>query len=77
MAEIDAIKNTPDISFIDNKTIDQVQSEMIADYESFMSQAEGREVTLERASVHRMILNAAAVHIFQGYQYVEPESRTF
>lgn len=71
MAEIDAIKNTPDISFIDNKTIDQVQSEMIADYESFMSQAEGREVTLERASVHRMILNAAAVHIFQGYQYVD------
>ena len=41
MAEIDAIKNTPDISFIDNKTIDQVQSEMIADYVSFLSQAEG------------------------------------
>lgn len=71
MAAIDAIKNTPEISFIDNKTIDQVQSEMISDYEAFMTEAEGKTVTLERASVHRMILNAAAAQIFQALQYVD------
>lgn len=31
--EMNAIKSLPDISFIDNKTIDQVRQEMVADYE--------------------------------------------
>lgn len=71
MDNIEAIKNTPEISFIDNKTIEQVQSEMVADFEAFMSAAEGKDVRLERASVHRMILNAAAVQIFQALQYID------
>ena len=71
MDNIEAIKNTPEISFIENKTIEQVQSELIADFEAFMSAAEGKEVRLERASVHRMILNAAAVQIFQALQYID------
>lgn len=71
MDNIEAIKNTPEISFIDNKTIEQVQSEMVADFEAFMSAAEGKDVRLERSSVHRMILNAAAVQIFQALQYID------
>lgn len=71
MDNIEAIKNTPEISFIDNKTIEQVQSEMVADFEAFMIAAEGKDVKLERASVHRMILNAAAVQIFQALQYID------
>lgn len=71
MAQIEAIHNTPDISFIDNKTVEEVQSEMIADYEAFMTAAEGKEVTLERTSVHRMILNAAAAQVFQALQYID------
>lgn len=71
MSKIEAIKNTPDISFIDFKTIEDVQSEMIADYEAFMTGAEGREVRLGRASPHRMILNAAAAQIYQAMQYVD------
>lgn len=71
MAEIEAIQNTPDISFIDNKTIEDVQAAMIADYEAFMTAAEGKEVVLERTSVHRMILNAAAAQVFQALQYVD------
>ena len=42
--EMNAIKNLPDISFIDNKTIDQVRQEMVADYESFISEATGQTV---------------------------------
>jgi phage-related baseplate assembly protein len=71
MAEIDAIQKTPDISFIDNKTIEDVQSAMIADYEAFMTAAEGKEVALERTSVHRMILNAAAAQVYQALQYID------
>ena len=50
MSEISAIKNTPDISFIDRKTVDDVQREMIADFEDYMTRIDGRPVTLGRAS---------------------------
>lgn len=71
MPNIGAIQNTPDISFIDNKTVEDVQSAMIADYEAFMTAAEGQEIKLERTSVHRMIINAAAAQVFQALQYVD------
>ena len=54
--EMNAIKNLPDISFIDNKTIDDVRGDMVADFEAFMLQATGSKVSLGRASVHRMSL---------------------
>ena len=73
--EMNAIKNLPDISFIDNKTIDQVRQEMVADYESFISGATGQTVTLERSSVHRMELYAAAAQIYQAMQYIDRQGK--
>lgn len=72
---MNAIKNLPDISFIDNKTIDQVRQEMVADYESFISGATGQTVTLERSSVHRMELYAAAAQIYQSMQYIDRQGK--
>ena len=73
--EINAIKSLPDISFIDNKTIDQVRQEMVADYESFISEATGQKVSLERSSVHRMELYAAATQIYQAMQYIDRQGK--
>ena len=73
--EMNAIKSLPDISFIDNKDIDQVRQEMVADYESFISEATGQTVTLERSSVHRMELYAAAAQIYQAMQYIERQGK--
>ena len=73
--EMNAIKNLPDISFIDNKDIDQVRQEMVADYESFISEATGQTVTLERSSVHRMELYAAAAQIYQAMQYIDRQGK--
>lgn len=73
--EMNAIKSLPDISFIDNKTIDQVRQEMVADYERFISEATGQSVTLERSSVHRMELYAAAAQIFQAMQYIDRQGK--
>ena len=75
MPDISAIQNTPDVSFIDNKTIDQVRQEMVADYESFISEATGQTVSLERSSVHRMELYAAAAQIFQAMQYIDRQGK--
>lgn len=71
MPEIKAVQNSPDISFIDSKTIDDVRGEMVADYEQYMTNATGVTVSMKGASVHRMILNAAAVQIYQAMQYVD------
>ena len=73
--EMTAIKSLPDISFIDNKTIDQVRQEMVADYESFISEATGQTVSLERSSVHRMELYAAAAQIYQAMQYIDRQGK--
>lgn len=73
--EMNAIKSLPDISFIDNKDIDQVRQEMVADYESFISEATGQTVTLERSGVHRMELYAAAAQIYQAMQYIDRQGK--
>lgn len=71
MPNIQPIEDAPEISFIDNKTVDDVRSEMVADYEEFMSGAEGRTVSLDRSSPHRMVLYSAAAQIYQAMQYVD------
>ena len=75
MPDMSAIENTPEISFIDNKTVEDVRSEMVADYEEYMTQAQGVTVSLDRASVHRMILYAAAAQIYQAMQYIDRQGK--
>ena len=66
-----ALASTPDISFIDGRTIEDVKSEMVADYEAFMTAAEGKPYTLGRAAPHRMELYAAAAQIYQAMQCID------
>ena len=75
MPDMSAIENTPEISFIDNKTVEDVRGEMVADYEDYMTQAQGVAVSLDRASVHRMILYAAAAQIYQAMQYIDRQGK--
>ena len=71
MPDISAVKNLPDVSFIDGKTVEDIRGEMVADYEAYMSQATGRPLTLDRASPHRMELYAAAAQIYHAMQYID------
>lgn len=66
-----ALASAPEVSFIDGRSIEDVRAEMVADYESFVSAAEGRAYTLGRASPHRMELYAAAAQIYQAMQYID------
>ena len=66
-----ALASTPDISFIDGRTIEDVRSEMVADYEAFMTAAGGKPYTLGRAAPHRMELYAAAAQIYQAMQCID------
>lgn len=71
MSSIQVLENTPEISFIDDKTVDDISRAMVADFEAYLTAAEGRPVTLPLASPHRMILQAAAVQIYQAMQYID------
>ena len=66
-----ALANTPDISFIDGRRVDDIRSEMVADYEAYISEATGKTVKLDRASPHRMELYAASNQIYQALQYID------
>ena len=71
MPDFSAVKNAPDISFIDNKNIEDVRDGMVADYEEYMTKATGQTVTLPRSSPHRGVLYAAALQIYQAFQYID------
>ena len=42
MPDISTVKDLPDISFIEYKTVDDVKASMVADYEAYMTEATGK-----------------------------------
>ena len=71
MPDISTIKDLPDISFIEYKTVDDVKTSMVADYEAYMTEATGKPYTLPRVSRDRFKLYAAAAQIYQAMKYVD------
>ena len=51
MPDMSAIENTPEISFIDNKTVEDVRGEMVADYEDYMTPVSYTHLESKSASV--------------------------
>ena len=47
--------NFPDISFIDNSTIEDVLTQMINDYQSKYKEITNKEAALAKADPHRLI----------------------
>lgn len=68
---IKEIDNLPDVSFIDNKTLADVRSEMIAAFQDKYEEITGEKKTLARADPISLLIYAAAVQIYQGYLYID------
>lgn len=66
-----SIRNLPDISFIGNKTLEDVQAEMVADYQKKYKEATGRELRLRRADPESLKLYAASVQIYHMYLHID------
>ena len=62
-------ENFPDISFIENCTIEDVMTQMINDYQDKYRELTGKEVSLAQADPYRLIMYACAVQVYQGMQY--------
>ena len=63
--------NFPDISFIDDTTIEDVLTQMINDYQSKYKEITHKDVSLAKADPHRLIMYACAVQIYQAMQYAD------
>jgi len=72
MAEtLDVIKDLPDISFIDDATLEQVQELMITTYQESYRSITGQAVSLARGDPIRVILLAVSQVIYQHLQLVD------
>jgi phage-related baseplate assembly protein len=65
------LQDYPDISFIDNKTLEDVVNEMLNDFTSKYEEETGKSITLTESNPDRLILYAAALQIYQLYQYID------
>lgn len=61
---IKEIASLPDVSFIENKTLDDVQAEMVADYQRKYKEVTGKDLELRRADEATLQLYAASVQIY-------------
>lgn len=64
-------ENFPDISFIDDSTVDDVLTQMINDYQEKYKELTGKEVSLAKANPYRLIMQACAFQIYQSMQYAD------
>lgn len=72
MSEIrEYLDNLPDVSFIEDSTLGQIQQEMVNDYLAKYYQLTGENITLATADPIRVILYAMAAQIYQMYMYIE------
>lgn len=65
------IDSLPDVSFIDDTTLEDVITEMINDFQTKHVELTGTNITLAKADPNRLILNACAIQIYQGFQYID------
>lgn len=64
-------ENLPDISFIDDCTVDEVLTQMINDYQEKYKELTGKEVSLAQADPYRLIMYACTMQIYQAMQYAD------
>ena len=68
---IPEIARLPDISFIDDITLDDMKAKMITDYQDKFKEITGQAVTLKEGEPITLMLYACAVQIFQMYLNVD------
>ena len=71
MSNIKELQNVPEVSFIDNLTLQDVRNQIIKDYTDEYQKITGQGVVLSDADPVRLVLLAFAQHFYQGLQYVD------
>lgn len=66
-----SVFDLPDVSFIDNDTIDAMMERLVNNYESEYKRLTGKTVSLGAADPTRILLYAVALDLFQLEEYVD------
>ena len=65
------LENYPEISFIENMTLDDMKSQLISDFQQEYERITGTAISLAKADPTRLVLYAAAMQLYQGMQYID------
>ena len=68
---IQSIKDLPDVSFIDNDTLDAMRERMVANFEAEYERIVGRKISLSPSDPNRIVLYAHALELYQVEQYID------
>lgn len=68
---IDEILNLPDVSFIDDMQLEDVQMQMVRDYQDRYKAITGKDAVLDRADPMSLILYALSIQVYQALLYVD------
>lgn len=72
---IDTLENYPDISFIENLSLEELQSQMLTDFSEKYRKLTGKEMTLAPAHPFRLILYAVSLQLYQAFQYLDQSGK--
>lgn len=65
---LDNIAKLPDISFINNYTLEDIQSRLINSFQEHYQEITGEKIRLAKADPYRLMLLASASVLYQGFQ---------
>ena len=68
---IQELKNLPDVSFIGDVTLKDIEDSLVRDYEEKYFETTGEKIILARADPVTLLLYACAVQFYQGYKYID------
>jgi phage-related baseplate assembly protein len=69
--DLKPIEDYPEISFIDNYTIKQLEEDMVNWFKEKKKEQTGEEVVLAKADDRRLILQAGAYYLYHVYMFVD------
>lgn len=68
---IQSVKDLPDVSFIDNDTLQAMQARLVANFEREYKRITGKEISLSPSDPNRIVLYAHALELYQVEQYID------
>ena len=68
---IEELQNLPEISFIDDMTIDEIQKKLVSEYENSITAITGKKYFLPQADKFRIIINSIALILYQDLQCID------
>lgn len=68
---IEELQNLPEISFIDDMTIGEIQKRLVSEYENSITAITGNKYVLPKADKFRIIINSIALILYQNLQCID------